>query len=149
MRFILLANLAYRQCLEHSFGNDLELRKKLSESILFGQPRHLPHPTLPPVQRPSGSRWLYSPQKVWLWMRQCIEVTGMGKFCSVIPSGNRRSLGHTLTCCRDARTAICFYTTPSSSFQTSLDSKRIKFTLGIFTSFTGHHADWWCLLRSF
>ena len=82
VRFILLAHLPYRQSLSHSFINDLELRKKLS---VFGQPRHLPHPTLPPVQGASG--WLHSPQNVWLWMRQCIEVTRMGEFCSVIPPG--------------------------------------------------------------
>lgn len=104
------------QSLKHSFGNDSELRKRLS---ILEQP-HLPHPTLPLVQGASDSRWLHSPQKVWAWMRQCIEVTRMGKLSH---PAYRRGLSYLLACCRAARKAVYIHTTASSSFQTFLNSK--------------------------
>jgi len=60
-----------------------ELREKL---LVFGQLLR-PRPTLPPVQHAPGSRWLQSPQKVWLWIQERMGMTRTGTLPSVIPSG--------------------------------------------------------------
>ena len=59
-----------------------ELREK---RLVFGELLR-PRPILPPTQHAPGSRWLQSPQKVWLWIQQRMEITRMGALPSVVPS---------------------------------------------------------------
>ena len=57
-----------------------------NHEMLF-EHRRRPRPPPSPVQHESGSRWLHSPEKIWLWLQQRIEIARMGAFRSVSPSG--------------------------------------------------------------
>ena len=69
---------------EPSPHNGLALRGIFEKLFEY---RRRPRPPLSPVQHESGSRWLHSPEKMWLWLQQRIEIARMGTFRSVSPSG--------------------------------------------------------------